>query len=174
MFSLHVPNGGHRQRGLGAREGVLAGAPDFLVLDPPDPARAEAHVAAPADVDARLARGLPAAPAAGAPHALALELKRAGGRWADVAPEQREVLGRLHALGWVVAWAPGALAAAALLTRLGYPLHPTDPRRWPWRPPSASAFAPSEVPCPFCQRAPSVRINAGALGCEGCLRSWVP
>jgi hypothetical protein len=171
---IHVPNGGARaggRRGLGAAEGVRAGFPDFLVWRSPS-------WVDPTSVDIEgLAAGLVVFPRdTRATKGLALELKRQGGRWRDVAPEQRECLAELHAEGFAVSVAYGARDAVAKLTALGYDLALGDPLAhalWP----QGHRVEPSPA-CPFCELnncvlrldVPGRTIN----GCSRCCRSWEP
>jgi len=181
IYFTHVPNGGTRGRragggvGMGIREGVRKGFPDFLIFDPTDNATF-------LSTDFGRWRGTPVG-RHGVRVGLALELKRPGATWRSVTQEQREALEELFHRGWVVVVGFGYDDAASKLLRLGYRL-PTFEGPVPW---TTSRAWPKcgFTQCPFCEgtevlhrRGEEARTIVGdaevdfVFACSTCCRSW--
>ena len=128
-----VPNGGSRQRterALLAAQGVEPGVPDMLVVGRPRPGGVEPltgeelavlrDVLAAEPADSLLRRLLATVDARGG---LALELKRCGGRQADLSDGQRDWLGFFGSLpGWQAVVGFGAEDALRKVAAAGYPV----------------------------------------------------
>jgi len=177
IVHAHIPNGGERAqhrrgggRGMGARDGVVAGMPDLLVFDPPREEIAREHFAtARLEVD-----GIALLSMVSLAHGTAMELKRSDRRWGHVTTEQREVLAQLHDRGWVVAVGYGACDALAKLLGLGYLLPtvagPVAMSEW-----AGWSAADRRYGCPYCAKADQV-VQSPSMqhvrACRRCRRSW--
>lgn len=97
-----VPNGlevaNQRAARMGKASGTQAGVPDLLIFDPP-PNHPECC-------------------------GTALEMKRVGGKFSDIRPNQREWLAALGCRGWRTEVGFGARDAVGKLRALGYDLSP--------------------------------------------------
>jgi hypothetical protein len=107
IFFLHIPNEGKRSPIAGARlkrEGMIPGAPDYLIFSMPNPDEPNVYNEQ-----------------VGVVHGVAIELKRIGGR---PTAEQLRFLKQLGNHGWITRICYGADDAITCLEVLGYGRRP--------------------------------------------------